>query len=53
MLCCGFVGITDLDYCFFVMFCNLNFGHVIDYYAVDMLGVKVDCEVLGELIRLA
>ena len=22
-----------------------------DYYGVDMVGLKVDCEVLGELVR--
>ena len=22
-----------------------------DYYTVDMVGLKVDCEVLGELVR--
>jgi len=24
----------------------------VDYYTPDMIGVKVDCEVLGELIKL-
>ena len=25
---------------------------LVDYYTVDMVGLKVDCEVLGELVRL-
>jgi len=24
---------------------------LVDYYTVDMFGLKVDCEVLGELVR--
>ena len=28
------------------------FGNVmLDYHTVDMIGLKVDCEVLGELVR--
>lgn len=43
--------VRDEDKVFWLMDTLLN---VIlpDYYAMDMLGVKVDCEVLGELIRM-